>query len=101
MAANYAPLVIAYRNGAAVRLSDVADVQNSVQDLRNLGMSNGQPSVLVILFRQPNANIIETIDNVEDRVAASGSGDAGRHERDRAPPSTAAQRSVPRCTTPN
>ena len=65
VAADYAPLVIAYRNGAAVRLSDVADVQNSVQDVRNLGMSNGQPSVLVILFRQPNANIIETIDNVK------------------------------------
>jgi multidrug efflux pump len=64
VAADYAPLVIAYRNGAAVQLSDVADVQNSVQDLRNLGMANGQPSVLVILFRQPNANIIETIDNV-------------------------------------
>ncbi len=64
VAADYAPLVIAYRNSAAVRLSDVADVQDSVQDVRNLGMSNGQPSVLVILFRQPNANIIETIDNV-------------------------------------
>src|SRR5208283_2842700 len=65
VAADYAPLVIAYRNGAAVRLSDVADVQNSVQDVRNLGMSNGQPSVLVILFRQPGANIIETVDNVK------------------------------------
>ncbi len=65
VAADYAPLVIAYRNGASVRLSDVADVQDSVQDVRNLGMSNGQPSVLVILFRQPNANIIETIDNVK------------------------------------
>ena len=64
VAADYLPLVIAYRNGAAIRLSDVAEVQDSVQDLRNLGMSNGQPSVLVILFRQPNANIIETIDNV-------------------------------------
>ena len=65
VAADYAPLVIAYRNGAAVQLSDVARVENSVQDVRNLGMSNGQPSVLVILFRQPNANIIETIDNVK------------------------------------
>jgi multidrug efflux pump len=63
-AADYIPLVVAYRNGAAVRLSDVADVKDSVQDVRNLGMSNGQPSVLVILYRQPNANIIETIDNV-------------------------------------
>ena len=65
VAADYAPLVIAYRNGAAVRLSDIADVQDFVQDVRNLGMSNGQPSVLVILFRQPNANIIETVDNVK------------------------------------
>ena len=64
VAADYAPLVIAYRNGAGVRLSDVADVQDSVQDVRNLGMSNGQPSVLLILYRQPNANIIETVDNV-------------------------------------
>ena len=68
LAADYTPLVIAYRNGAAIRLSDVADVQDSVQDVRNLGMSNGQPSVLVILFRQPNANIIETIDNVKQEL---------------------------------
>ena len=65
VAADYAPLVIAYRNGAAVRLSDVADVQDSVEDVRNLGWSNGRPSVLVTLFRQPGANIIETIDNVK------------------------------------
>jgi multidrug efflux pump len=65
VAADYSPLVIAYRNGAAVRLSDVAEVQDSVQDVRNLGLANGEPSVLVILFRQPNANIIETIDNVK------------------------------------
>jgi multidrug efflux pump len=68
VAADYAPLVIAYRNGAAVRLSDVADVVDSVQDVRNLGMSNGQRSILVILYRQPNANIIETIDNVKDEL---------------------------------
>src|SRR6202043_1917970 len=65
VAADYTPLVIAYRNGAAVRLSDIADVQDSVQDVRNLGMSNGRPSVLVILFRQPGANIIDTIDSVK------------------------------------
>jgi multidrug efflux pump len=64
-AADYTPLVIAYRNGAAVRLSDVADVADSVEDVRNLGLSNGQPSVLVILFRQPGANIIDTIDSVK------------------------------------
>ena len=64
-AADYAPLVIAYRNNAAVKLSDIARVTDFVEDLRNLGLSNGQPSVLVILFRQPGANIIDTIDSVK------------------------------------
>ena len=64
-AADYVPLVVAYRNGNAVRLSDVADVQDSVEDLRNAGLSDGQPSVLVILFRQPGANIIDTVDRVK------------------------------------
>jgi multidrug efflux pump len=64
-AADYLPLVVAYRNGAAVRLSDVAAVNDSVEDVRNLGLSNGEPSVLVILFRQPGGNIIDTIDNVK------------------------------------
>jgi multidrug efflux pump len=68
VAADYAPLVIAYRNGAAVRLTDVAEVSDSVQDNRNLGMSDGQPSVLVILYRQPNANIIETVDAVKEEL---------------------------------
>ena len=64
-AVDYLPLVIAYRNGAAVRLSDVAAVNDSVEDVRNLGLSNGRPSVLVILFRQPGGNIIDTIDGVK------------------------------------
>jgi multidrug efflux pump len=68
VAADYAPLVIAYRNGAAIQLSDVAEVVDSVQDTRNLGMSEGQPSVLVILYRQPNANIIETVDAVKEEL---------------------------------
>jgi multidrug efflux pump len=67
-AADYLPLVIAYRNGAAVRLSDVAAVNDSVEDVRNLGLSNGQPSVLVILFAQPGANIINTIDGVKAQL---------------------------------
>ncbi len=67
-AADYAPLVVAYRNGAAVQLSDVATVADSVEDVRNLGLSNGQPSVLVIVFRQPGANIIETIDSVKEAL---------------------------------
>jgi multidrug efflux pump len=64
-AADYAPLVVAYRNGAAVRLSDVATVRDSVQDLRNMGLVNGKAATPVILFKQPGANIIETIDNVK------------------------------------
>jgi len=64
-ATDYAPLVIAYRNGAAVQLSDVAAVADSVEDVRNLGLAKDQPSVLVILFRQPGANIIDTIDSVK------------------------------------
>jgi len=66
IAAEYLPLVVAYRNSAPVRLSDVADVQDSVQDLRNAGSANGKRSVLLILYRQPNANIIETVDRVKD-----------------------------------
>jgi multidrug efflux pump len=64
-AADYVPLVLAYRNGAPVRLSDVGAVNDSVEDVRNLGLSNGKPSVLVILFRQPGGNIIDTIDGVK------------------------------------
>jgi multidrug efflux pump len=63
-AAEYLPLLVAYRNGNAVRLADVANIVDSVQDLRNAGSANGKPSVLVIINRQPNANIIETVDSV-------------------------------------
>ncbi|HZS81294.1 MAG TPA: efflux RND transporter permease subunit [Stellaceae bacterium] len=65
LAAQYRSLVIAYRNGAAVRLSDVAEVLDSVENLRNQGLANGKPSVLVILYRQPGANIIDTVDRVK------------------------------------
>jgi len=60
----YRPLIVGYNNGAAVRLSDVADVQDAVSDVRNLGLANGKPSVLVVIFRQPGANIIDTVDRV-------------------------------------
>ena len=63
-AVDYKPLLIAYHNGAAVRVSDVGDVVDSVEDLRNAGYANGKPSVLVIIFRQPGANIIETVDRI-------------------------------------
>jgi multidrug efflux pump len=64
-AVDYQPLVVAYRNGAAVKLADVADVQDSVENLRNAGLANGKPAVLVILFSQPGANIIDTVDSVK------------------------------------
>jgi multidrug efflux pump len=64
IADQYKPLIVAYRDGAAVRLSDVADVTNSVEDLRNQGLADGRPSVLLILYRQPGANIIDTVDRV-------------------------------------
>src|SRR3989442_11569782 len=65
-ASQYIPLIVAYRNGAAVRLSDVAEVVDSVEDLRNAGIANGKPSVLVIINRQPNANIIATTERVRE-----------------------------------
>ncbi len=64
-AADYKPLIIAYRNGNAVKLGDIADVTDGVENIRNAGLSNGQPAVLVILFRQPGANIIDTVDAVK------------------------------------
>jgi multidrug efflux pump len=67
-AADYRSLVIAYRNGAAVHLSDMADVQDSVENLRNAGLADGKPAVLVILFRQPGANIIDTVDSVKAAI---------------------------------
>jgi len=63
-AEQYRPLVVAYRNGRAVRLTDVGEVDDSVENLRNMGLANGKPAVLVILFRQPGANIIDTVDRV-------------------------------------
>ena len=61
---DYRKLIVAYRNNAGVRLGDVADVTDSVEDRRNAGLSNGKPAVLIILFRQPAANMIETVDRV-------------------------------------
>ena len=63
-AADYKPLLITYHNGNSVRVSDVGDVVDSVEDLRNAGYANGKPSVLVIIFRQPGANIIDTVDRI-------------------------------------
>ncbi|WP_085316337.1 multidrug efflux RND transporter permease subunit [Derxia lacustris] len=63
-AAEYAPLIVRWRDGAAVRLADVAEVNDGVEDIRNAGLSNGKPSVQLVLNRAPGANIIETIDRI-------------------------------------
>src|SRR5271168_3675029 len=63
-AIQYRSLILAYRNGAPVQLSDVGEVTDSVEDLRNAGIANGKPAVLIIIFRQPNANIVGTVDRV-------------------------------------
>ena len=63
-AADYAPMVIAWRSGAAVRLADVAEVVDGVENTRTLGLFNGEPAVVVLITRQPGANVIETVDGV-------------------------------------
>jgi multidrug efflux pump len=62
---DYKSLIVAYRNGAPVRLSDVGEVTDSVENLRNAGLANGKPAVLIILYRAPGANIISTVDLVK------------------------------------
>ena len=61
----YAPLIVAYRNGAPVRLSDIAKVTEGIEDLRNSGYANGKPAVVIGIGRQPGANIIETVDRIK------------------------------------
>jgi multidrug efflux pump len=63
-AAEYRDLVVAYRNGAPVRLADLGEVVDSVEDVRTEGMLNGKTSVMVVIFRSPGANIIETVDRI-------------------------------------
>jgi multidrug efflux pump len=67
-AEDYRPLVIGYHNGTAIRLSDVAEVDDSVQNLRSAGYLNGIRSVTVIIFRQPGANIIQTVNNIRSQL---------------------------------
>ena len=63
-AADYESLVVAWRNGAAIRLSDVAEVADGVENTNTLGLFNGQPAVVVLITRQPDANVIATVDGV-------------------------------------
>ena len=64
-AVDYKPLIVGYHNGAPVRLSDVANVQDGVENIRTAGYLNGKPSILLIILRSPGANIIDTVDRIK------------------------------------
>lgn len=64
-AAGYAPLIIAYRDNSPIRISDVGLAIDSVADIRNAGFSNDKPAVLLIIFKQPGANVIKTVDHIK------------------------------------
>jgi multidrug efflux pump len=68
LAAQYSPLIVTYKNGAAVKLSDVAEVVDSVEDLRNIGYVDTHIAMMLVIFRQPGANIIQTVDRVLDAM---------------------------------
>src|SRR5262249_34673756 len=63
-ASEYRRLIVAYRNGAPVRLTDVGEVVDANENIRNAGLANGKPSVLVTLYRSPGANIVDTVDRI-------------------------------------
>ena len=67
-AVEYQPLIVGYKNGSAIHLSDVADVIDSVQNIRAAGYLNGKRSVVLIVFRQPGANIIDTVDSIKEQL---------------------------------
>ncbi len=67
-AEDYKPLIVGYHNGAAVKLSDIANVEDSVQNIRAAGFVNGKPSISIIIFRQPGANIIDTVDRIRQSL---------------------------------
>jgi multidrug efflux pump len=99
-ASQYLPLIIHYRAGAAVRIPDVGKVEDSVEDLRAAGMVNGKPAVMAIIFRQPGANIIETVDRVRNLLpqleAAMPGGVEFNIVSDRSPPIRGSLRDVER-----
>jgi len=61
---HYLPLVVAYHNGAPIRLGDIADIQDSVEDIRTAGLVNDKPAVMIMIYRQPGANIVGTVDRI-------------------------------------
>ena len=67
-AVDYLPLIVSYKNGMPIQLKNLGRVYDSVEDVRNTGLSNGTPAILIILFKQPNANIIETVDRIHSAL---------------------------------
>ncbi len=67
-AKDYQPLIVGYQNGAAVKLSDFASVVDSVQDVRQAGYANGKPSILLVIFKQPQANVIDAVDRIKEAL---------------------------------
>jgi multidrug efflux pump len=65
-ASDYGPLVVSYSNGGAVKLSDVATVADSVEDIRTAGWANGKPAIVLLIFKQPGANVVDTVDRIKD-----------------------------------
>ena len=66
----YRPLIVHYNNGSTVRLADVAEVNDSVQDVRNAGMTDAKPAIILAISRAPDANIIETVDRIRAELPA-------------------------------
>jgi multidrug efflux pump len=99
-ASRYRSILVTYKNGAAVCMKDIASVQNSVEDLRAMGLVNGKHAIMLVIFRQPNANIIETVDRIRGmlpQLEASLPGDIKTNVvMDRTPPIRASLRDVER-----
>ncbi|MFZ0636140.1 MAG: multidrug efflux RND transporter permease subunit [Candidatus Acidiferrales bacterium] len=64
----YKPLIVGYHNGAAIKLSDIAEVEDATENIRAAGFVNGKPCVLIIIFRQPGANIIDTVNRIREAL---------------------------------
>ncbi|GEO99828.1 efflux RND transporter permease subunit [Methylobacterium haplocladii] len=81
-ASDYRDIVVAYRNGAGVRLTDVGVVEDSVEDKRNLGLVDGKPGVILFIYKQPGSNVVETVDRVKaaiPQIQAALPGDIDLH----------------------
>ena len=97
-AGDYDPIVVKTVNGTVIRLTDIASVRNSVRNSRSAGWYNHQPSVLLIITKQADANVLDTVDRIYDAAAASSSNGFPPASTFRCWP-TAPRPSAPACTT--